>query len=137
VGLLRAKGLQRADKLSLMRFSTAMRWMGWQLYTDCSVSELLQRFDQTDAVRLMWRPLCLAALNTPPERASARVFLNVLRDSLARAAAAPPTCWSRGGPERPAARRGRPLRGAARRRGAQGAKVDSVRAPCRWPLASR
>ncbi|MED5595289.1 hydroxysqualene dehydroxylase HpnE [Janthinobacterium sp. P210006] len=81
--LLRAKGLQRADKLSLMRFSTAMRWMGWQLYNDCTVSELLQRFDQTDRLnRLMWHPLCLAALNTPPERASARVFLNVLRDSL-------------------------------------------------------
>jgi squalene-associated FAD-dependent desaturase len=32
--------------------------------------------------KLMWRPLCLAALNTPPERASAQVFLNVLRDSL-------------------------------------------------------
>lgn len=81
--LLRAKGLQGADKLALMRFSTAMRTMGWQLYNDCTVSELLQRFDQTDRLnRLMWHPLCLAALNTPPERASARVFLNVLRDSL-------------------------------------------------------
>ena len=81
--LLRAQGLLRADKLTLMRFSTAMRWMGWQLYNDCTVSELLQRFDQTDRLnRLMWHPLCLAALNTPPERASARVFLNVLRDSL-------------------------------------------------------
>lgn len=81
--LLRAKGLLRADKLALMRFSTAMRWMGWQLYHDCTVTELLQRFDQTDTLnRLMWHPLCLAALNTPPERASARVFINVLRDSL-------------------------------------------------------
>ena len=81
--LLRAKGLLRADKLALMRFSTAMRTMGWQLYNDCTVSELLQRFDQTDNLnRLMWHPLCLAALNTPPERASARVFINVLRDSL-------------------------------------------------------
>ena len=81
--LLRAQGLLRADKLALMRFSTAMRWMGWQLYNDCTVSELLQRFDQTDRLnRLMWYPLCLAALNTPPERASARVFINVLRDSL-------------------------------------------------------
>ncbi|MDO8064715.1 hydroxysqualene dehydroxylase HpnE [Janthinobacterium sp. SUN206] len=81
--LLRATGLLRADKLALMRFSTAMRTMGWQLYNDCTVSELLQRFDQTDRLnRLMWHPLCLAALNTPPERASARVFLNVLRDSL-------------------------------------------------------
>ena len=81
--LLRAKGLQGADKLSLMRFSSAMRWMGWQLYNDCTVGELLERFDQTERlIKLMWRPLCLAALNTPPERASARVFINVLRDSL-------------------------------------------------------
>ncbi len=81
--LLRAQGLSFADKLALMRFSTAMRTMGWQLYHDCTVSELLLRFDQTEQLnRLMWHPLCLAALNTPPERASARVFLNVLRDSL-------------------------------------------------------
>ncbi|GGC59984.1 hypothetical protein GCM10011396_03600 [Undibacterium terreum] len=81
--LIRATGLSREDKLSLARFSTTARWMGWQLYTDCSVSELLQRFDQTERLsRLMWTPLCIAALNTPPERASAQVFLNVLRDSL-------------------------------------------------------
>ena len=81
--LLRAKGLERDDKMSLARFSTTARWMGWQLHTDCSVSELLERFDQTPRlIQLMWRPLCLAALNTPPERASAQVFLNVLRDSL-------------------------------------------------------
>jgi squalene-associated FAD-dependent desaturase len=81
--LLRAKGLERADKLSLARFSSSARWMDWQLHNDCSVSELLERFDQTERlVQWMWRPLCLAALNTPPERASAKVFLNVLRDSL-------------------------------------------------------
>jgi squalene-associated FAD-dependent desaturase len=81
--LLRAKGLDRADKLSLARFSSTARWMGWRLNHDCSVSELLQRFDQTPRlIQLMWRPLCLAALNTPPERASAQIFLNVLRDSL-------------------------------------------------------
>ncbi|MYM28463.1 NAD(P)-binding protein [Duganella sp. CY15W] len=83
IALLRAQGLHREDKLSLARFSTSARWMGWQLDTDCSVSALLERFDQTPRlIKLMWRPLCLAALNTPPERASARVFLNVLRDSL-------------------------------------------------------
>ena len=81
--VLRAKGLTVADKLSLARFSSAARWMQWQLNTDCSVTELLERFDQTETLtRLMWRPLCIAALNTPPERASARVFLAVLRDSL-------------------------------------------------------
>ena len=81
--LLRAKGLARADKLALARFNSAARWMGWRLNDDCTVLELLERFDQTERLtRLMWRPLCIAALNTPPERASANVFLAVLRDSL-------------------------------------------------------
>ena len=31
VALLRAKGLQREDKMALARFSTTARWMGWQL----------------------------------------------------------------------------------------------------------
>ena len=83
VAVLRAKGLTIADKLALARFSSAARWMRWQLNKDCPVTELLDRFDQTERlVQLMWRPLCIAALNTPPERASAKVFLNVLRDSL-------------------------------------------------------
>ncbi|MEW6760919.1 MAG: hydroxysqualene dehydroxylase HpnE [Pseudomonadota bacterium] len=81
--LLRAKGLARADKMALARFNSAAKWMGWVLYTDCSVSALLDRFDQTPRLRrLLWHPLCIAALNTPPERASAKVFLAVLRDSL-------------------------------------------------------
>jgi squalene-associated FAD-dependent desaturase len=83
VALLRAKGLRKEDKLALVRFSTTARWMDWHLDADCSVAELLHRFDQTERlIKLMWRPLCIAALNTPPERASARVFLAVLRDSL-------------------------------------------------------
>jgi squalene-associated FAD-dependent desaturase len=83
VALLRAKGLNLEDKLALARFSTTARWMGWELHNDCSVAELLERFDQTERLqRLMWRPLCLAALNTAAERASAKVFLAVLRDSL-------------------------------------------------------
>lgn len=83
LALFRARGLARADKMALARFSTTARWMDWQLNQDCSVAELLERFDQTPRiVALMWRPLCLAALNTPPDRASANVFLAVLRDSL-------------------------------------------------------
>lgn len=83
LALWRATGLERADKLALARFTSAARWMDWQLDTDCSVAELLRRFDQTPRLcRLMWQPLCIAALNTPPERASAQVFLSVLRDSL-------------------------------------------------------
>ncbi len=83
IGVLRARGLGAADKLALARFATAARWMDWRLNIDCTVTELLERFDQTGRLtRLMWRPLCIAALNTVPEKASARVFLAVLRDSL-------------------------------------------------------
>jgi len=60
VALLRAKGLMWADKMALARFSSTARWMGWQLHTDCSVSELLERFDQTApcnccGARCAWR----------------------------------------------------------------------------------
>ncbi|MDM5181143.1 hydroxysqualene dehydroxylase HpnE [Massilia sp. DJPM01] len=83
LALLRADGLAFADKMALARFSSTARWMDWRLHNDCSVSELLERYDQTERlIELMWRPLCLAALNTAPERASAQVFLAVLRDSL-------------------------------------------------------
>src|SRR5262249_10515655 len=34
--------------------------------------------------RYLWRPLCVSALNTPPEEASANAFLAALRDTLDR-----------------------------------------------------
>ncbi|MBR7748028.1 hydroxysqualene dehydroxylase HpnE [Undibacterium sp. BYS107W] len=81
--LLTSKGLSRADKMALARFSTTARWIDWKLNHNCTVSELLQRYEQTENLCChIWNPLCIAALNTPPERASAQVFLNVLRDSL-------------------------------------------------------
>ena len=83
VALLRANGIRREDKMALARFSSTVRWMDWHLHTDCSVAELLVRFDQTDhLIRLLWQPLCVAALNTPIASASAQVFLNVLKESL-------------------------------------------------------
>jgi predicted NAD/FAD-binding protein len=61
----------------------AMRRDRFRLPRDITVSELLHRHRQGAALmRHLWHPLCLAALNTPPEIASAQVFLNVLRDSL-------------------------------------------------------
>lgn len=83
LALLRAKGLSGEDKLALARFTTTARWMDWRLDNDCSVQDMLQRYDQTPRlIQLMWRPLCIAALNTLPDHASAQVFLAVLRDSL-------------------------------------------------------
>lgn len=84
--LFRAKGLETADKMALARFISAARWMGWKLNADCPVTTLLERFGQTSRLyALLWRPLCIAALNTPPEQASAQIFLNVLHDSIGAA----------------------------------------------------
>jgi len=61
----------------------AARWLasGFRCAADLAVSELcapLPRVIQTELIE----PLCVAALNTPAQLASARVFLRVLRDAL-------------------------------------------------------
>ncbi|MEO7726125.1 MAG: hydroxysqualene dehydroxylase HpnE [Burkholderiales bacterium] len=82
-GLLRAEGLSLAEKFSAARFLAALRAKRYSLEQDISVELLLKQHDQSEKLRrVLWRPLCVAALNTPPAGASAQVFLNVLRDSL-------------------------------------------------------
>ena len=66
-----------------MRFLAAQRIKRYALTVDISVEDLLSRHHQSEKLRrVLWRQLCVAALNTPPDNASAQVFLNVLRDSL-------------------------------------------------------
>jgi squalene-associated FAD-dependent desaturase len=61
----------------------ALRRQAFRLEEDCSVSQLLEAHQQHGRIgHYVWRPLCVSALNTPPEQASARVFLAVLRDTL-------------------------------------------------------
>jgi squalene-associated FAD-dependent desaturase len=63
-----------------------MKQDGFRLDRDTSFTELMRRHGQHEAaIRYLWQPLCVSALNTPPQEASAQVFLNVLRDSLAAA----------------------------------------------------
>lgn len=82
--LLGARGLSFSARLAAIRFMRAMRRRGFRLAADTSAAALFDACAQPDAVRrYLWGPLCLAALNTPPAEASAQVFLNVLRDSLA------------------------------------------------------
>ena len=82
-GLLRASGLTAAERFAAARFVAGLRRGGFALAADDSVGQLLVRHGQTGALRdRLWVPLCVSALNTPPERASARVFVNVLRDTL-------------------------------------------------------
>lgn len=87
-GLLSAHGLGLRDRLRAMQLLAALRRLDFRLPRDMTVSELLARHRQTENLeRFLWHPLCLAALNTPPEQASAQVFLNVLRDSFSQARA--------------------------------------------------
>jgi len=96
IGLLRARGLDAAERLATLRFLRALRASRFALAHDTSVELLLDRYGQSEKLRcLLWRPLCVAALNTPPAIASAQVFLNALRDSLNASRAASDLVFSR------------------------------------------
>ena len=83
--LLRARGLSWAERTSAARLMLALRGMNFRLQTDTTVDKLLASHGQSALlVRKLWEPLCIAALNTPVEKASAQVLLNVLRDALNR-----------------------------------------------------
>ena len=82
-GLATASGVSLAERLTAALFVVRMRRQGYTLDPDTTVASLLQQYAQGERMtRLLWRPLCVSALNTPVETASAQAFLNVLRDSL-------------------------------------------------------
>lgn len=84
LGLLTVRGAGLAERLAAAAFMRAMHNSGFRLPRDIAVAELLHQHRQGPAMtRHLWHPLCIAAMNTPPEIASAQVFLNVLRDSMA------------------------------------------------------
>lgn len=86
LGLLHAKGLSIRERLAAIRLMIWMKLTGFTLAQDETLQNLLSRKTQpARLIKLLWEPLCLAALNTPLKSASAQVFLNVLRDSFAKA----------------------------------------------------
>jgi len=82
-GLLTAHGPSLPEKLATARWMERLKAAAFRLPQDLTVAHWLDAAGQTGRLRRhLWEPLCLAALNTPAERASAQVFANVLRDSL-------------------------------------------------------
>jgi hydroxysqualene dehydroxylase len=82
-GLAAASGAPIAERVGAARFLMRMRRRGYALERDTTVHALLESHSQGERMtRLLWRPLCVSALNTPVETAGAQAFLNVLRDSL-------------------------------------------------------
>lgn len=83
MGLLRAKGLSLRDRLNAVRFMASIKRKKFRLLSDVSLEKLLSDYSQSDRIiKVLWEPLCLAALNTPIHIASAQIFLNVLKDSF-------------------------------------------------------
>jgi len=89
VALLSARGLPLSERLAAVRFMRAMQRRKFRLAQDTTLSALLDAHLQPERLRrYLWRPLCISALNTPADAASAQIFLNVLRDTLAAQRAA-------------------------------------------------
>ncbi len=81
--MLTARGLSTTDRIQALRFGRRLAELRIASHEDMSVGTLLENEAQTPALnRKLWGPLCIAALNTVPEAASARIFLRTLRESF-------------------------------------------------------
>ncbi len=82
-GVLSARGAPLSERIGAVQFMRVLRKGNFHLGKDISVETLLQRHNQQGSMaHYLWRPLCVSALNTPPEQASALAFLAVLREAL-------------------------------------------------------
>ena len=80
-GIWMARGWSAADKWSLLRSTSRWQMAGFRCAPEVSVAQLCQGMTPV-LLQTLIEPLCVSALNTPPERSSAAVFLRVLKDSL-------------------------------------------------------
>jgi squalene-associated FAD-dependent desaturase len=80
-GLLTTRGLSPVERLGVIRWFRRLQKRDFRCPADMTVAELIA--EGPVAADRLWGPLCLAALNTPVDRASAQVFANVLRAAFA------------------------------------------------------
>jgi squalene-associated FAD-dependent desaturase len=87
--LLGARGLTWHERARILRFLQSLKKAGWRVGADRAAAGWLAEHAQTDRVTArVWRPLAVAALNTPLAEASAQLFANALRDTLGAASEA-------------------------------------------------
>jgi len=88
MGLLCARGLNWRERFAIYAMLRHLKRRRFRFPAEMTVTELLIGCHQPSWLRnLLWEPLCLAALNTPAHEASAQIFANVLRDTLAASSA--------------------------------------------------
>jgi squalene-associated FAD-dependent desaturase len=87
--LVFAQGLDWREKRAAIRLMQSLQGKHFMISPDSSVTTWLNaNHAPSRQRRLLWEPLCVAALNTPADQASAQMLANVLRDSLANHRAA-------------------------------------------------
>ena len=84
-GVLSARGLDWGERLDLIADFRRVAHPGFRCPSDETVARCFARTSRR-AFAAVWEPLCLAALNTGPERASARMFAHVLHAAFTGAA---------------------------------------------------
>jgi len=77
-GVFAAQGLNWRERVALIADFRRITRLEYRGAADESVADVLARTSRRTFAGV-WAPLCLAALNTVPERASARMFADVLR----------------------------------------------------------
>lgn len=82
-GFLFCKGLSVSERISLIKFMLRLKQSNFHIAVDQPLHEyLIEQRQHTNTIKLLWEPLCLAALNTPINTASTKIFLNVLKDTF-------------------------------------------------------
>lgn len=82
-GFLNCKGLNFSERMAAIKLMRYLKASHYEVISDRPLYRFLTSHHQTmRLIELLWEPLCLAALNTPIENASTRIFLNVLRDTF-------------------------------------------------------
>ncbi len=83
VGFLLCEGLKLSERVHVIKLMLKLKSSDYRLANDVQLADFLQQNQQSsNVVKLLWEPLCLAALNTPIKTASSKIFLNVLRDTF-------------------------------------------------------
>ncbi len=81
IGVLRARGWSLGDRWGLLRAAAGWRAAGFACDAAWTVQRLCDGLPPRVIAELV-EPLCVSALNTPADQASAQVFLTVMRDAL-------------------------------------------------------
>ena len=80
-GMATAAGWDWSERWAFLQASLGWRLRGFECSPDLTVDRLCASLPERVRQDVI-EPLCVAALNTPAEQASAQVFLRVLRDAL-------------------------------------------------------